>query len=145
MSLTRTNGPLVGVQEHLAAHIPQPWLVELDDPTFAVHTAVVQAITPPQTQTFVMGGPDKAQMLFQVTLCGETGQEVRLAADIVRDVLTGVDRRNRPLYPLLVDGYVFDNPSTTADGHADLAAGIHTWAETFTLTWQYRPGVTPPS
>lgn len=146
MSLTRTNTPLLAVVDHLNAHVPDPWTAELDDPTFATRTIAVEPVTPPRTEYFAMGGPDKSRMLVQVTICAATRQEARLAGDTVRDVLTGVDRRNKPLYPLAADGYAFDNPSTTADGHRDLTDGVHTWVETFELAWQYRPeGVTPPS
>jgi len=138
VSLTETTGPLTAVQDLLTAHMPEGWRTLLDEGEYAVGTVTVETVTPPRTEYFVMGGPDKAHMLIQTTTAASTRTGARVAGDKVRTILTGVDRRNRLLTPISRDGFVFDNPTTTADGHADLVDGTHLWVETFTLAWQDR-------
>lgn len=144
MTLTDTAGPLTAVSELLGANLP---------PRFTINpsnlgpggVSVDVATTPRPIYVGALGGPDKASMSVQVSVCDVSREAARYAGDRVRAYLTGVNHRNKPLHPLEQDGFVFDVPSTWGDGGVVTSEGIHTHAETFTLTWQYRPGVTPPS
>ncbi|MCR6649705.1 MAG: hypothetical protein NVV70_16800 [Cellulomonas sp.] len=144
MTLIETTGPLTAVVELLGAHLPAH--LRINPPDIVTGGVAVEHVTTPVPQVFAaLGGPDKASMAVQVTVVDSTRDAVRLAGDRVRTTLTGVNHRNKPLWPLQADGYVFDPPTTWGDGAVSTASGIHSHVETFTLTWQYRPGVTPPS
>lgn len=144
MTLIDTTGPLTAVVELLGAHLPARLAINPADLTGG--GVAVEHVTSPVPQVFAaLGGPDKASMAVQVTVVDSTREATRLVGDRVRNALTGVTHRGRPLWPLHVDGYVFDPPTTWGDGALTTASGIHSHTETFTLTWQYRPGVTPPS
>jgi hypothetical protein len=144
VSLTATTVPLTAVQALLGRELPSRYTVTVDDaPTGTGVT--LEVVSPPTPQVFTpLAGPDKASMLVQVTIRDATRTACRLAGDVVRQILTGTDRRGKPTTPLQVEGYTFDLPVTWGDGHAVTTNGVHTWVETYRITWQDRGTVTLP-
>lgn len=140
MSLTKSAVPLDAIRTLLTVHLPTSFTVRLDDdePT-ADRSVTITPVTPPQVQWFTMSAPEKASMLVQATIRASTRSSCRLAGDFVRDVLTA-RRRGGAVYPLDAAGYVFDVPTTQADGHYETTTGVNTWVETFRISWQHRPG-----
>lgn len=139
MSLTKSHPVLVCLRDHLDGLLPARMTVRIDPETAAAGTVAVTPVTSPTLISLHMGGPDKARMLVQVTITDTTRERVRLAGDMVRELIAGVNHRGRPLHPLALPGFTFDVPVTSGDGHAETVNGIHTWVETYEFEWQYRP------
>ena len=138
MSLIKSAPVLTGLKDHLAVVLPTRLKPDVDPDASPAGTVAITPVSGPTLQYFAMAGPDKARMLVQITVTDTTRERVRLAGDLIRDAIAGVDRRNRPLHPLLIPGYTFDVPTTTGDGHALTESGKHSWIETFALVWQHR-------
>lgn len=138
MSLIKSGPVLTGLKDHLTVVLPSRLKPQVDPDAAPAGTVAITPVTSPTLQYVVMSGPDKARMLIQITIAGTTRENARLSGDTVREAIAGVDRRGRPLHPLLIPGYTFDVPTTTGDGHADTSNGVHRWIETFALVWQYR-------
>lgn len=138
MSLTRTRVPLEAVRTLLTVEMPPVYVVNLDEGTLASKEVVIESVTTPDPQWVTLGAPERSTFLVQVTIRDTSREGCRLAADHVRDVLTARDRGGAK-YPLDAAGYVFEVPTTQQDGRADTSGGVHTWTETYRLTWQYRP------
>lgn len=129
-----TQIALEALQDAITGALPVRFTVTIDTATPAPGDVVVEAITPPQPIDLTLRGGDKLTMLAQVTIWGATRTDARLAGDRVRDTLTH-KTRGRPTHVTAV-GAVFDPIGVTADGYADTTQGIHTWAETYRVTWQ---------
>lgn len=138
MSLIKSAPVLGCVRDHLDALLPARMTVAVDPDTAPAGMVAVTPVTSPTLIYLHMAGPDKARMLVQLTITDTTRERVRLAGDLAREALAGVDHRDRPLHPLVLPGYTFDVPTTTSDGHAITETGTHTWVETFALVWQHR-------
>jgi len=138
VSLIKSGPVLTGLKDHLTAVLPSRLKPAVDPDASPDGTVAITPVSGPTLQYFAMAGPDKARMLVQITVADSTRERVRLAADLIRDAIAGVDHRNRPLHPLALPGYTFDVPTTTGDGHALTESGKHSWVETFALVWQHR-------
>lgn len=138
MSLIKSAPVLTGLKTHLTAALPARLKPEVDPEAAANGVVAITPVTSPTLQYVVMSGPDKARMLVQISVKDTTREKVRLAGDLIRDAIAGVDRRGKPTHPLLVPGFTFDVPTTTGDGRAMTDSGVHTWVETFALVWQHR-------
>ncbi len=139
MSLIKSAPVLDCIRDHLAGLLPARMTVKVDPDTAPAGMVAVTPTTSPTLVYLHMAGPDKARMLVQITITDTTRERVRLAGDLARVALAGVDHRDRPLHPLVLPGYVFDVPTTSGDGHAATETGGHTWVETYAIVWQYRP------
>lgn len=140
MTLLDVDPPLRALEALLNGELPDGWTADADNQGVAPGTVALTVVSSPTGQSFTLaGGPEKARMLVQATTVAATAGLARVAGDKVRRIAAGRDRRNRPTYPLDAVGYGFDPTVSLGDGHADTGSGVHSWVETFALTWQLVP------
>lgn len=143
MSLHSTSVPLSCLIATLNAHLPSGWTAD-DDADTAPRTVTVVPVTTPDPAAVTLGGmPERARALFQVTAHADSRANARRAGDAIRVILAGYTGR-KPTHPLTAPGYVFDPVRSGSDGHLVLAAGVHTFVETYVVGWQYRTPPAPP-
>lgn len=109
--------------------------VTVDVGTLGSPSITIELVDSPRFEHYSLGGPDRASVLIQITVRADDLTEARLFGDHVRERLAGVDRKNRRLHPIPVNGYVVDDVTAT-DGHAENNGNIPTWVERYTIHYQ---------
>lgn len=138
MTLTSTQGPITAVLAVLNAHLPTGWEAT-DQPALDVNRVLVEPVTSPNPETFTLGGlPERSTVLLQVTGHARNRAHSVQAADLVRTILTGHTGR-KPTNPLELAGYLFAPVKTLGDLRLTLVNGLHTFTETYRITWQTTP------
>lgn len=137
MNLFDVDPPLQAFAAVLNGALPQRYRAHTDNDSTVPGAVALTAVSTPVGQSFTLaGGPDMARMLVQATTIADTPIAARVAGDKVRAIAAGRDHRNRPTYPLTLDGYAFDPVVSLGDGHGATSSGVHSWVETFALSWQ---------